>query len=266
MEAELGVLLFERVGRSIALTEAGQAFLEETRAILGRVQHAKTLMQHTARGASGRLNVGFTLSASFHPLVPSVLKIFRQAWPGVELILTENHTEQLMAALAQGDLDLSFVRPPLNHDGSIHFQELVSEAMVVAVPAGHRLAKSKQVTLADLAQDDFIVYPRKNGTGLSDCVVAACAQAGFTPRVAQRTPQLSSTINLVAASLGIAVVPECMRQLCPEGVKYLRLLDKQPRAQLGLASRRDNRFLACSNFVALALALKLQPDADSAAA
>lgn len=256
LEAELGVALFNRVGRRVELTEAGRVFLDEVRAILDRVERAVSMAQQATRGALGRLHVGFTESASFHPVVTAVLKAMRSEWPGVELVLEESHTDRLVEALEQRRLDVVFVRPPLRYSDSLSFETLATEAMVVAVPLTHRLAAHECIKLMELAEEEFVLYPRSTGPGLSESVVAACVRQGFSPRVAQQTPQLSSTVNLVAASLGIAVVPDCMRHLRPDSVRFLRLIGDQPRAELGLARRVSDRSPVVCKLVETALALR----------
>jgi DNA-binding transcriptional LysR family regulator len=253
LEAELGILLFDRIGRRVELTEAGRVLLGEARAILDHVERAVSLTQQAGQGSSGRLRVGFTGSASFHPVVTEVLKAVRSEWPGVELVLEESKTDHLAAALDQGKLDTAFVRPPLQNRGTLSFQLLATEALMVAVPVTHALAGRESLRLTDLAEESFILYPRATGPGLSEGVVMACVRAGFSPRVAQQTPQLSSTINMVAASLGIAVVPECLRHLRLDSVRFIRLVGDQPRAELGLAYRSGERSPVVLNFVATSL-------------
>jgi DNA-binding transcriptional LysR family regulator len=146
------------------------------------------------------------------------------------------------------------MRPPLRAGEAVAFRELTSEAMMLAVPLSHRLADQGAVTLGELSNEAFIAYPRRRGLGLSDAVMAECRRAGFSPRVAQETPQLSSTVNLVAVAMGIAIVPECMRHLRPESVRFLGLIDCDLKAVLGLGYRRDDRSRTVKNFLAMAAA------------
>lgn len=247
LEAELGVKLFVRAGRGVALTEAGRFFHAEARAILEHAERAAHLARQVATGYVGRLRVGFTESASFSPVLTKVFTTFRSTWPGVELLLEENHTEGLIDALQRGALEAAFVRPPLRASRTITFEPLVSEPMMVAVPLGHRFARRKSVTLRDLADESFVVYPRRHGSGLSDTVITECRRVGFAPRIAQQTPQLSATINLVAASMGVAVVPECMRHVRPESVAFVKLFGSRLMAHLGLAFHKGDHSQAVRN-------------------
>ncbi|MFC0406994.1 LysR family transcriptional regulator [Roseomonas elaeocarpi] len=241
LEEELGVPLFDRVGRGLALNEAGRLFLEEVRDVLVRVDGAASLARQAGRGEVGRLRVGFTASTCFNPAVTEALKAYRQTWPGVELILEEGRSSLLEAALEQGTLDAAFLRPPLRSTERLGFELVATEPMVAALPVGHRHQGRSALKLEELRDEPFILYPRANGPGLSENVVAACQRAGFTPKVAQQTPQLASTVNLVAAAIGIAIVPDCMRQLRPDSVRYVTLQDAALKAEFGLAWRRDDR-------------------------
>jgi DNA-binding transcriptional LysR family regulator len=256
LEAELGVKLFARAGRGIVLTEAGRLFQAEAKSILDRVGRAMALVRQVASGDVGRLRVGFTESASFSPLLTKVFAAFRATWPGVELLLEESHTETQLEALQQGRLDAAFIRPPIRSSAMIAFEALASEAMMAAVPLGHRLARRKSVALTDLVDESFIAYPRRHGAGLSDGVIAECRRAGFAPRIVQQAPQLSSTINLVAASVGIAIVPECMRHVRAESVAFIKLSGCDLRAHLGLAYHKGDRPKAVGNLIEIAMSAR----------
>jgi DNA-binding transcriptional LysR family regulator len=256
LEAELGVKLFARSGRGVVLTEAGRIFQTEAKSILDRVERATALARQVASGDVGRLRVGFTESASFSPWLTKIFATFRLRWPGVELLLEESHTETQLEALQQGRLDAAFIRPPIRASGLIAFEALASEAMMVAVPLGHPLARRKSVVLADLADEPFIAYPRRHGAGLSDGVIAECRRAGFAPHIVQHAPQLSSTINLVAASVGIAIVPECMRHVRAESVAFIKLAGCELRAHLGLAYHKGDRPKAVGNLIEIAISTR----------
>jgi DNA-binding transcriptional LysR family regulator len=256
LEAELGVALFARAGRGVALTEAGRTFLIEAKSILAQVERAALLTRQVAGGHVGRLRIGFTESASFSPVLTRTFAAFRTQWPGVELVLEEAHTEIQVERLRRGELDAGFIRPPIPAGSPIEFEALASDPMMVAVPLGHALARKTSIALKTLAHESFIGYARRQGTGLSDAVIAACRRAGFEPKIAQQAPQLSSTINLVAASVGIAIVPARMRHVRPESVAFVKLSDVDLRAQLGIAYVRSDRSNAVRNLVETALSFR----------
>jgi len=249
LEAELDVTLIDRSAYRIALTDAGQVLAGEAARILDAVRDAAGLVRAAARGARGRVRVGFTESASFNPLVTSALRAFRAAYPQVELTLEEHPSTDLATELREGGLDVGFLRPPLRDARGLVFDLLEREPLVVAVPGEHKLARRRRVRLKDLAAETFILYPRAVRPGLADEVVGACEAAGFTPRVGQYAPQLSSTINLVAASLGISVVPASMRALQPRMVAYVPLYGERLHALLGVAYRGEERSVVVRQFI-----------------
>ena len=190
-----------------------------------------------ARAGAGQVRVGFTESASFNPLVTATFRGFRAACPGIEVSLEERQSTELATALREGRLDCAFLRPPLKTQDGITFELLETEEMVAALPSNHRLARRKRIDLRELAGESFILYPRSVRPGLADAVIAACERAGFTPRVEQFAPQLSATINLITASLGISIVPRSMQGMHPGALAYVPLRGRPVQARLGIAYR-----------------------------
>jgi DNA-binding transcriptional LysR family regulator len=249
LEAELGVALLDRSAYRIELTDAGRIFAAEAARILGDARSAVQAARRAATGATGRVRVGFTESASFNSLVTSTLRSFRSDYPAVEISLEEHPSTELIEALREGRLDTAFVRPPLPAQRGLSLDLLEKEPLVAAVPTGHPLSTRRQIELETLAAETFILYPRAVRPGLADTVIAACEAAGFTPRVGQYAPQLSSTINLVAASLGISIVPDSMRCLQARAVTYLPLSGEPLYALLGIAYRTDEGSSVVHNFI-----------------
>jgi DNA-binding transcriptional LysR family regulator len=252
LEAELGVPLLDRSAYRIELTDAGRIFAAEAARILGDARSAVQAARRAATGVTGRVRVGFTESASFNSLVTSTLRSFRSEYPAVEISLEEHPSTELIVGLREGRIDAAFVRPPLPAERGLTLDLLEKEPLVVAVPSGHPLAYRQEVALGALAAETFILYPRAIRPGLADTVVAACEAAGFTPKVGQYAPQLSSTINLVAASLGISIVPDSMRCLQARAVTYLPLRGEPLHALLGIAYRSDEGSAVVHNFIAAA--------------
>jgi DNA-binding transcriptional LysR family regulator len=242
LERELAVQLFRRKPRGVELTDAGRALLEDARAILAHVDHAFATTRRTARGEQGRIAVGFTSSAPFHPFVPRVIRAFREAYPLVSLTLDESGTTELIDNLRSERVDAAFIRTPVADPMGIAINPLLEEAMLVALPATHALAAdATELPLAALAAETFIVYRRPTGPGLYDAIFGACHAAGFSPIVGQEAPRIVSTLNLVAAGLGIAVVPASLARMQMDGVIYRPLRSSgQPRAPLLLATRRGD--------------------------
>jgi DNA-binding transcriptional LysR family regulator len=263
LETELEVQLFRRKPRGVELTQAGEALLEEARAILARVEHAAAAARRAARGEAGRIGIGFTSSASFHPFVPSAIRAFREAHPLVGLSLEEGGTAELVEALIAEKIDTAFVRSPIGPASGIAIHSLLEEEMVAAFPAGHPLStgdKTSMLPLAALEPETFILYRRPLGPGLYDAIIAACQRAGFSPTIGQEAPRMLSTLSLVAAGLGVTLVPDSMRRLGVHGVAY-RALDRGAGlvAPLNLACRRAETAAAARRFTALVRQKAPQP-------
>jgi len=252
LEAELGVALLDRSAYRIELTDAGRIFATEAARILGDARSAVQAARRAATGATGRVRVGFTESASFNSLVTSTLRSFRSDYPAVEVSLEEHPSTDLIVSLREGRIDAAFVRPPLPVERGLTLELLEKEPLVVAVPSGHPFAHRPEIDLGSLAAETFILYPRAVRPGLADTVIAACEAAGFTPKIGQYAPQLSSTINLVAASLGISIVPDSMRCLQARAVTYLPVRGEPLHALLGIAYRTNESSAVVYNFIAAA--------------
>lgn len=249
LEAEMGVTLFDRTSYRVELTDAGKSFVPQVVRILADVRNAVMIAKRAALGVFGHVRVGFTESASFNPLVTAAFRNFRAAYPDVEVSLEESASTVLAAALREGRIDAAFVRPPLRTGEGIDLHMIDEEEMMVAVSSSHPLAQREDLELQELADETFVLYPRVQGPGLADTIITACEKAGFSPKVKQYTPQLSSTINLVAASLGVSIVPGSMQGLQPRAVAYKRLRDQHLSALLGIAHRTGESSAAVLRFI-----------------
>jgi DNA-binding transcriptional LysR family regulator len=252
MEEELDAQLFRRKSRGVELTDAGRALLEDARAILSHFDRALGTTRRTARGEQGRLCLGIAPTAPFHPFVPQTIRAFREAFPLVSLTLEEGLSNEVRERFSRDQMDVAFVRTSTMHTDDLLIWPLLEEPMVVALPGLHAMARGERdvaLPLKSLAGDSFILFGPP-GTGIYDETVAACRAAGFSPRIGQQAPRITSTLGLVAAGLGVALVPESMRKMSMDGVVYRRLKGApQPKAVLGLASRRGDPSAVVGQFI-----------------
>ncbi len=239
LEDELGVRLFHRMTRGVELTEAGVAFMPLAQAALQAADQAGEAARRAAKGEIGGISIGFTSSASFNPRVPHIIGRFRESYPGLKITLEEKTTAKLLESLQSATLDVAFLRPTLGETDGLVSRRLPDEDLWIALPARHRLAGVDTLALVELAGDPFILYPRANGRLLYDSIIAACRNAGFSPRIAQEAPQMASTVNLVAAGVGVALVPESLCRLHAQGVTYARIAGDGPKAQLVVSHLRS---------------------------
>jgi DNA-binding transcriptional LysR family regulator len=238
LEEELGFQLFHRTKRSVTLTAAGERFLGETRLIFSRLDQAIAQGRRTSRGELGELAIGFVGSASYSVL-PPILQQFGQQFPAVELTLRELTTNLQIEALRENRIDIGLVRPPIQDTGLVQ-QPILRESLVVALSSGHRLAQDRALAIAEIAPESFILFPRILAPGLYDQIIALCHQGGFSPQVVQEAVQMQTIVGLVAAGIGIALVPASLQNLQRVGVVYRPLLEETPQVEISLVWRQGD--------------------------
>ncbi|MGH8158153.1 MAG: LysR substrate-binding domain-containing protein [Rhodanobacter sp.] len=252
LEQDLGVRLLERNKRNVALTEPGRIFLEQARQILAKADEARSHVVAAAAGYSGQLRLAYTVSVSFHPALPQALLRYGQIAPNVRLHLSEMNTEPQFAALLAGQIDVGFVR-----DEPIHAQDarnlrlrvIDREALLLALPSGHPLSGRSSLRLAEVAGDAFVSQPRELAATLYDRLVKLATRAGFQPSIIQHAQQINGLLALVAAGLGLALVPASMRAVRLAGVSYVPLEDADAYLLLAVASRVDDHSPVLQQFL-----------------
>lgn len=215
LESELGARLFDRTSRSVVLSEAGKAFLPHAQAVLARLEEARSHVTRVASGLLGRVQVGLAGSHFLGPF-PQFIQQFRQQRPGLEVALHEMKPSDHLQALRDGRLDVCVSRNPLN-DGTISAALLWRDPVVVALPRSHRMTQQPLLALTDLRDEDF-VFLRLESSPFATRLFDACVQAGFAPRIVQQVVEVPAALNLVAAGLGVALVPASMAQLRADAV------------------------------------------------
>ncbi|MFC5582918.1 LysR family transcriptional regulator [Rhodanobacter terrae] len=253
LEQDLGVRLLERTKRHVALTEPGRVFLEQARQILAKADEARSEVTAAAAGYSGQLRLAYTVSVSFHPALPQALLRYGQTAPNVRLKLSEMYTEPQFAALLAGEIDVGFVRDEPVHAldaRDLRFDVIDREPLLLALPTGHPLANRSSLRLTEVADDAFVSQPRELASTLYDRLVKLAAKAGFQPTIAQHAQQINGLLALVAAGLGLALVPASMRTVQLAGVSYVSLEDSDAHLLLAVASRAGDRSPALQQFLA----------------
>ncbi len=256
IERELNVQLFRRKPRGVELTDAGRTFLSNARATLAQFNHSLEATRRTARGEQGQICVGVTPTSPFHPFVPQVIRAFREAYPLVSLRLEERLGVELIEQLRNELIDAAIIRAPASDSEGLAIHPLLDEAMLVALPKGHALAGSGRngaaLNFKQLAGEIFILYGPP-GTTFYDMTKEACREAGFSPRTGQEAPRLTSSLNLVAAGLGISLVPASLQQIRMDTVVYRPLKGPvQPKATLNIALRQGDPSPVVRHFLDLA--------------
>lgn len=237
LEGELEVRLFDRIGRGVRLTEAGEFLLDEARRLLVQVGQTVDMTRRVGNGEVGRLAIGFLPSVG-HGVLPSVLREFRARFPEVDLQLRELNPDQQVQELHHKRIDVGFLYLPLE-DIALSIEPVFRECLIVALPEQHPLADEPWVPLRALSGEPFILPPQHQVPGCYSRIMQACHQAGFSPRAVQKDVWLMQTsVDLVAAGIGVALVAGSLRNLGRAGVVYKTLRDPSPVLEIGVVWHR----------------------------
>lgn len=239
LEAELGVKLFERGKRPLELTNAGQELLKEARLVFTQVEQAVRVAQRASRGEVGRLVVGFNSSAT-QSVLPEILRVFRERFLDVELILRELDSYHQLQSLHNNQIDCGFLHMQNINDSAINSMSVLKEPLVIALPENHPLATQARIPLTALAFESFVLPPHHMGQGFYSQVINLCQQAGFNPKVVQEARWLQTVLGLVAGGVGVALVPASMQNLQRTGVVYKPVLGETFEIEMTVVWQRDD--------------------------
>jgi DNA-binding transcriptional LysR family regulator len=238
LEEELGIALFEKVGRGVRLTAPGRLVLAEAQRTLAAADAVMRIAQAAADGAVGTLRIGYSRVFPFRAMT-ALLHAFRKHRPEIALDLREHDPIEHLALVRSRELDCVFAR--LGHESDedeLVAYPLIAVRTMVVLPRGHRLATRRSVHLRELAAEDWVVLGRSIGGSFSDDFVALCQSAGFTPRITQETNDIRVLFGLVAAGLGVAMGTSAGRDM---GVRGIHFAEMSPHSTMryGLVARRD---------------------------
>lgn len=237
LEEIVGVQLFVRTSRSVALTAAGAMFLTRARRTLRAVAHDVEEARSIGRGESGSLNVGFIGSGMLGPL-PTVLQRYRAAYPRVELELHESFTSRVVAGLLSGALDAGLLRDSDPHP-DLTTETLFSEPFIAVLPADHPRAKQRGISATVLRDEPFVFYTHAAGTLAWNKPLSLCGEAGFRPRVVQVATSWLSILQLIAVGFGVSIAPACVANVGTTGVVCVPLRGATEVSHVELAQRKE---------------------------
>jgi DNA-binding transcriptional LysR family regulator len=245
LEQDLGAELFVRGARGVRLTPAGEALLPHARRLLREADALAAGAKELGRGEVGVVRLGFISTAAYNVL-PRVLPEFRRRHPGIRLSLVESTSDAQFTGLRDDTLDVGLVIPPVLE--ALQYAPLLHEPLIAALPASRRWPRP--LPLARLAAEPFILFPRRSSQGLYDLIVGLCASAGFAPRIEQEAIQMPTIVSLVAAGIGVALVPASVAKMRRTDVVYRRLAEPGPPMEVGLAWNEASQTPAVAAFVA----------------
>jgi len=237
LEQSLGVALFERNRRSVALSPAGAALLPVAAKLLEEIEQLPALLQSAAAGLHGRLRLGFVSTVGYGEL-PQWLRSFRAAHPGIALALREATLDVQLHHFERGDLDAGFViHPPGAAPAGFEALRISVEPMVLALPESLALPRAPAAALALLLSEPLVIFPREIAPSLYDALLSFYRGHGATPQIAQEAIQMQTIVNLVSAGMGVAWVPEGLSALQRPGVRYQQLQAQVPACETSLIWR-----------------------------
>lgn len=262
LERELGVQLFARSPRKIELNAAGKLFLGEARRVVAAADDAVQRVRRFDKGIEGALRIGLTSSSLMHTRTQALIDRFRREYPQISLKIEEGAAFDLLHLVEKDQLDVAFIRAGTERQPELATQWLAEEDLIVALPTPHPMAQAEALHLTDLQSQNVILYRQDKCVGIAEMLVDRCSRAGFDLRVVDETRRLMSAINMVAAGIGITVVPNSMRSFQPGAVVYKPLAsDRSLTAPLNMAYRRRPGTDALRRFLQLGAQLVKEEEA-----
>lgn len=264
LEEELGTTLFERSKRKVRLSPAGEVFLVRARKLLADAAEAADAAVQAAHGERGRLRVGFTSSLPYSAVFSQVIRRYREAFPAVDLQLEELFTDAQFDALRRDALDVGLVRSPASDaPEGIEVREIWRDPVCIVMPDDHPLAAVASVSMAQLAHERFVTFPSNAGTGLPRLLAQAARAAGFEAHVVQLAREATTQIGLVAAGVGLALLPMQLSHVRVPGVTYKPLTDVVPDFPLSVAVARGRNAPVVGGFLGVLDAVVNPPAPES---
>ncbi|WP_397533793.1 LysR family transcriptional regulator [Roseateles sp.] len=238
LEANVGARLFDRDSKGVRLTPAGEAFRLSAQSLLSRAEDACALAREVQAGEVGRLRLGFVGSTLFHGLA-GWLQDFQSRYPKVEVVVVELNSQDQIEALLHEELDLALLHTDRLPPG-LDSRPLYSEPFLACLPANHKMAAKRQVALAALSDQPFILFSRKGSPDYHARIIEMCRKQGFYPRLQHEGRHWLSVVSLVGQGLGVSIVPAAFKQAGIQGAVFKPLAESIEASAVFAAWRRDS--------------------------
>lgn len=230
LEAELGVVLFDRTSRRVRLTPSGRYLKDAAAKVIEQADRIRNTIGLIQEGTAGLVRIGYVGSA-MHSVLPALLRDLQERYPEIYPEFVELDNDGQVRALKSGEIDVGFVRTPISAEGlTMHL--VLEETFSLVLPAGHRLATGAGIRLEALAREPFLGFCRDCAPGMADQILQICNDAGFSPRIVHETTQLNALLRLVESGLGYSIVPSSVRSGYDLKLEFIELAGVPQRAQL----------------------------------
>ncbi len=247
LEDELGVLLFNRNKRKVSLTTQGEYLYKESLKIFGHLDSIKKSLKLIDKGVVGQINIGY-VGAAMHCILPDLLVKLKDAYPEVNTVLSELNNENQIQAIKSGQIDVGFLRTPVNVEG-MKVKTIYKENFSLVVPLNHKPIKPNKSGLKNLADEPFISFSRECGPGLIASINNICNKCGFSPKIVHETSQINSIIRLVESGLGYSIIPSSVKYGYDLKVRFLELDSFSETAELSIVYKDSDAKPIVRNFM-----------------
>ncbi|MDO6636053.1 LysR family transcriptional regulator [Pseudoalteromonas carrageenovora] len=258
LESELDVVLFLRNSRDVAITEAGEQLLKDANAIVELTQQAKTKVKRAQNGQIGSLTIAH-LSSACLSFMASLVRSYKEKYPQVHVTLIEMTATEQIEALKNERIDIAFSRAlPSSIADEFLSHCIYIDSLVAIVNQNHFLASSKSIDLERLKDEQFIIFNREEALGLFDETILQCKKAQFSPNIISQPRHMQTLVTEVAAGLGVAIAPYCVRKLYSEGCHFIALNNVTTQIPVEIQFKKAATNAAVNAFVDIALIAREQ--------
>ncbi|MGP9544526.1 LysR family transcriptional regulator [Psychrobacter sp. AOP7-B1-25] len=253
LETELGVVLFNRTSREVTITPAGEQLLKDGAIILALAEQAKIQVKRAHDGQIGTLNIAH-LSSACLTFMTTLVRSYKEKFPHVHVSLFEMTVTEQIEAFNNDRIDIGFSRPlPSAITDDFISHNIYIDKLVAIVNQSHALADRQTIDLVQLKDEKFVIFNRDEALGLFDETITLCKQAGFSPNIISQPKHMQTLVTEVAAGLGVAIAPYCVRKLYSDGCHFMALNHVSTQIPVHIQYKKNNNSATVADFVAVAL-------------
>ncbi|WP_437615686.1 LysR substrate-binding domain-containing protein [Erwinia sp. V71] len=249
LEQELGLMLFARNRRSVALTHEGAQLLVDAQLAVSHYEKIREKARSLRRGFKGQLKMGYVGSSIIDPVLAMLISGYRKAYPDVDITIEEHNVDQQLTLLLNDQLDIALIRTPVPQLEQLDYLQVATRPLIAVLPGRSPLLNKQRISLSELADEPFLIQQDPPGVGLGWSALAACRSAGFTPQKVLFTRDVSVAIGLVAIGMGVTLAPETQLSVMVPEVGYVHLDDPQATTTLALSWQKHLHNRAVADFI-----------------